>query len=123
VRSTKPKVADTGYRILGQRWRRICPLVILGLDQQCVDFAGIESGERQVEGISVIRSLRASLMRKCPSTTSPSLRAKTGILKQNLRIEEHIRSTTASFLRGLRAPQGRLPEVEPPLLRDSVLES
>jgi hypothetical protein len=42
---------------------------------------------------------RAALIRKWPSTTSPSLRASTGILNPNSLIEEHIRSTTASFLR------------------------
>jgi hypothetical protein len=33
-------------------------------------------------------------------TTSPSLRAKTGTLKPNSRIEKHMRSTAESFLRG-----------------------
>jgi len=51
----------------------------------------------------VIASLRAAFRRRCPSTTSPSLRTKQGILNPNSRIEAHIRSTPASFLRGLRA--------------------
>jgi hypothetical protein len=53
-------------------------------------------------GKSLMRSLRAALIRKWP-TTSPSLRAKPGTLKPNSRVLLHMRSITASFLRGLRA--------------------
>ena len=51
----------------------------------------------------VIPSLRAALRRRWPSMTSPSLRARHGILNPNSRILPHIRSTAASFLRGLPA--------------------
>jgi hypothetical protein len=45
----------------------------------------------------------STIKRRCPSTTSPLLRTRQGILKPNSRIEEHMRSTAPSFLRGLRA--------------------
>ena len=44
-----PKVADTGYGVLGQRRRGIGPLVILGCHEQSIDLSGIETSERQVE--------------------------------------------------------------------------
>ena len=72
------------------------------ISRKALTGAGVHSSHK-ITGTSVIRSLRAALIRKRPSTTSPSLRASTGILNPNSRIEEHMRSTTASFLRGLRA--------------------
>jgi hypothetical protein len=48
-------------------------------------------------------SFRAAFRRKCPSTTVPSLRASTGILKPNSRIDAHIRSIAASFFLGFRS--------------------
>ncbi len=48
-------------------------------------------------------SFRAALSRRWPSITSPPLRTKHGILKPNSRMLAHMRSTAASFLRGLRA--------------------
>src|SRR5207245_7826939 len=65
-------------------------------------WAGVHSSQR-ITGTSAMFSLRAAFSRRCPSTTSPSLRANTGILKPNSRMEEHMRSTAESFLRGLRA--------------------
>lgn len=53
-------------------------------------------------GISASSSFRAAFRRRCPSTTSPLLRARTGILNPNSRIDPHIRSTAASFFLGLR---------------------
>ena len=44
--------------------------------------------------------MRAALRRRWPSTTSPSLRTRHGILKPNSRIEAHMRSTAASFFLG-----------------------
>lgn len=44
----------------------------------------------------------SGLSLRCPSTISPSPRTKQGILKPTWRIEAHMRSTAASFLRGLR---------------------
>ncbi len=70
--------------------------------------ASVHSSQR-ITGIAVVSppghdpSLRAAFSRRWPSTTSPSLRASTGILKPNSRMLLHMRSTAASFLRGLRA--------------------
>jgi hypothetical protein len=47
-------------------------------------------------------SLRAAFKRRCQSTTSPSLRASTGILNPSSLMDLHILWTAASFLRGLR---------------------
>src|SRR5215469_1545619 len=44
----------------------------------------------------LVRALDAQM----PSTTSPSLRASTGILNPNSRMLLHVQSTTASFFRG-----------------------
>ena len=49
------------------------------------------------------RNLRAAFRRKWPSTTVPSLRASTGILKPNSPMLLHMRSTAASFFLGFRA--------------------
>jgi len=47
-------------------------------------------------------SLRAAFSRRCPSTTSPSLRTRHGISNPNSRIDAHMRSTAASFFLGFR---------------------
>jgi hypothetical protein len=46
--------------------------------------------------------LAAAFSRRCPSTTSPLLRARIGILNPNSWMEAIIRATAWSFLRGLR---------------------
>jgi hypothetical protein len=57
---------------------------------------------QSITGTSARPSFCAAFRRRCPSTTSPSLRTRQGILKPNSRIDEHILSTAPSFLRGLR---------------------
>ena len=69
-------------------------------ERERLDLAGVHSSQR-ITGISVMPSLRAAFSRRWPSTTSPSLRTRQGILKPNSRIEAHIRSTAASFLPGV----------------------
>jgi hypothetical protein len=66
-----------------------------------------------VEAFEILQATGALQPRELPPSpslvsthdviTSPSLRAKTGILKPNSRMLLHMRSTAASFLRGLRA--------------------
>ena len=70
------------------RW---CPLVA----QKNRDSGGVTARPR----FQLARGLQA----QWPSTTVPSLRARTGHLNPNSRMLLHIRSTAASFLRGLRA--------------------
>src|ERR1019366_10168216 len=71
-------------------------------------WAGVHSSHR-ITGIAVVSppghdpSFRAALILRCPSTTVPSLRASTGILKPYSRRDEHIRSTAGSFFLGFRA--------------------
>src|SRR5579859_4691754 len=62
-----------------------------------------EGSSHKITDTSVMPSFRAAFRRRWPSTTSPPLRASTGILKPNSRIDEHMRSTAESFLRGLCA--------------------
>jgi hypothetical protein len=52
--------------------------------------------------------LACGLRRRWPSTTSPSLCARTGILKPNSRMLPHMRSTAASFLRGIASVEDQL---------------
>ncbi len=63
----------------------------------------------RMTGTSVIPSFFAAFKRRSPSTTSPSVRARTGILNPNSRIEPIMRSTERSFLRRLRAYGRNLP--------------
>lgn len=69
----------------------------LTIKRKALTCAGVHSSQRMT-GISAMPSLRAAFNRRWPSTTSPSLRTKQGILKPNSRIDEHMRSTAASFL-------------------------
>jgi hypothetical protein len=70
--------------------------------------ASVHSSQR-ITGIPVVSppghdpNFRAALILRWPSTTVPSLSASTGTLNPNSRMLLHMRSTTASFLRGLRA--------------------
>ena len=78
------------------------------MSRKAFTCAGVHSSQR-ITGIPFVSppghdpSLRAAFSLRCPSTTVPSLRASTGTLKPNSRMEAHIRSTAASFLRGFLA--------------------
>ena len=60
--------------------------------------ASVHSSHR-ITGTSVMPSFFAAFSRRWPSTTSPLLRASTGILKPYSRMDAPMRSTAASFLR------------------------
>jgi hypothetical protein len=45
VRAAEPQIAGAGYRVLRQRRRSIGFLVMLGINQQRVDFTRIKAGE------------------------------------------------------------------------------
>lgn len=74
----------------------------LTISRDAFTCAGVHSSHR-ITGTSAMPSFFAPFRRRWPSTTSPLLRASTGILKPNSRMEAHIRSTAASFRRGFRA--------------------
>ena len=118
MRTQVPKVSSPGNGRI-REWRCRVGLLFIVESQQLVYFTNVKSGETQIEirflillqferkqfliPIGPISSLRAAFNLKCPSTTSPSLRTRHGILQPNSRIEPHMRSTAESFLRGLRA--------------------
>ena len=52
-----------------------------------------EVSRERITGTTAIPSFTAALIRRWPSTTSPSLRANTGILKPTSRMLVHMRST------------------------------
>ena len=61
----------------------------------------VHSSQR-ITGTSAMPSFLAAFNLRWPSTTVPSLRASTGTLKPNSLMDATMRSTAASFLRGLR---------------------
>jgi hypothetical protein len=73
----------------------------LTISRNALTCAGDHSLQR-ITGTSVIPSFRAALRRRCPSTTSQSLRTRHGILNPNSRTDAHMRSTAVSFLGGFR---------------------
>jgi hypothetical protein len=49
MRAAEPEIANAGHRVFGQGWGSVCSFLFLGINQECIDFARIETRKGQVE--------------------------------------------------------------------------
>src|ERR1039457_55411 len=85
------------------------------ISRNALTWASVHSSHR-ITGIPVVSppghdpNLRAALIRRWPSTTVPSLRASTGILKPNSRMDAHIRTVHGVGYRFLPVGSREVPQ-------------